>query len=483
MKKSTRNLIIVAVCVAALGGTAAALSLSGGGGSSSSSSSAANIELISKKSEDISSMQVENQKGSYTLIPVTANKLSQSSGSSSGSPEATYTVKELAGIPVNTSETASVVKNGFSLAATRNIGTVSSLGDYGLQNPKATVKVTFKDGSTFNYKIGNTTATDTSAYYMCGLDSNTVYIVAVDSGILEDAKYFVNKEILSISSSDGNNDFTNIKLSGTNYPQAVQIAKKGSGLKITSPAEYNMDFSKLSSLQSELAGLTAQTVEAVNPNAETLAKYGLDKPCAVCEFTVNKGNYKLIAGKKDNNYYVMPGSANIVYGVTQNSVGAWADSGLFGLREKIILTKNTSTVKSVTVTSGSTVNTLNVTRTEKSSGKSSSSGSTPDYSYTVTGNNGKKLDYDKNFSNFYAKISAIEILENADKKPSGSPALTIEYTYFSSNNKDRIEFYDAGNRRYTAVLNGNVFGNVTVDDIDFINGNVKTLESGGTVSG
>lgn len=479
MKKSTRNLIIIAVCIAALGGTTAVLSLSGGG---SSSSSTASIELISKKSEDIASMQVTNQKGSYTLIPVTTKLSSKSSGSSSGPSDVTYTVKELTGVSVNTSETGSVIKNGFSLAATRNLGTVSSLGDYGLKNPKATVKVTFKDGSTFNYKIGNTTATDTSAYYMCGIDSSTVYIVAIDSGLLEDAKYFVNKEILSIGNSSGNNDFTGIKLSGTNYPQTVQISKKNSGLKITSPQEYDIDFSKLNSLQSELASLTAQTVEAVNPNAETLASYGLDKPCAVCEFTVNKGSYKLTAGKKDGNYYVMLGNTNTVYGVSQDSVTAWADSGLFGLRQKIILMKSTSAVKSITLTSGSTVNVINVKRTEKTSSKSSSSGSTPEYSYTVTGNNGKSLSYDSNFSNFYEKLAEITILENADNKPSGSPALTVEYTYFNSNDKDKIEFYDAGNRRYTAVLNGNVFGNVTVDDINSVNENIKTLESGGTIS-
>ena len=478
MKKTTRNLIIVAVCVAALGGTAAALSFSNGGSSSSSSSSSSNIELVSKKSQDIASMQVENKKGSYTLVPV-SNKLSaSSSGSSSGTADVTYTVKELSGVPVNTSETGSVIKNGFSLAATRNLGTVSSLGDYGLDDPQATVKVTFKDGSTFNYKIGSTTATDTSAYYMCGLDSNAVYIVSIDSGLLEDAKYFVNKEILSISSSEGNNDFTSIKLSGTNYPQAVQIAKKGNYLRITAPQAYEMDYSNSSSLESQLAGLTASSVEAVNPDAKTLASYGLDKPCAVCEFTVNKGSYKISAGKKDGSYYVMLDGSNVVYGVSQDSVSAWADSGLFGLREKIILTELTSDVKSVTVTSGSTVDVLNITRKEKTSSKSSSSGSTPEYTYTVTGNNGKKLNYDSGFTSFYNKVSATEILEDASEKPSGSPALTLEYTYFDSSNKDKVEFYDTGDRRYTVVLNGNVFGKVTVDDINTIKSETSSVEGG-----
>ncbi len=108
-----------------------------------------------------------------------------------------------------------------------------------MTDPQATVEVTFKDGSTYGYKIGNATATDSSAYYMCGLESNNVYVVNVDAGLLEDANYFVTKSMISLSggsnaaaatnNSSSPNDFSLIALSGKNFPQATSHAEERCG--------------------------------------------------------------------------------------------------------------------------------------------------------------------------------------------------------------------------------------------------------------
>ncbi len=81
-------------------------------------------------------MKVTNKKGSYTLVPLPTGSLGASSASS-GAPllPLNYTVQELGGCPVNTGETGSVVQNGFSLTATKNLGKVSSLANYGLDRP------------------------------------------------------------------------------------------------------------------------------------------------------------------------------------------------------------------------------------------------------------------------------------------------------------------------------------------------------------
>ena len=236
MKSSTRNIIVVGAVAVVLGGAVFALNKTGGGsssGSSSTASSEAAIQLISKSSDNVASMKVTNKKGSYTLVPLPSGSLgtSTSSASSGASSSVTYTVQELNGCPVNTGETGSAVQNGFSLSATKNLGKVSSLADYGLKNPQATIEVTFKDGTTYGYKIGNVTATDSSAYYMCGLESDNVYVVSVDAGLLEDANYFVTKDMLTISASSSSttstdssssaNDFTKISLSGKNFPKGV----------------------------------------------------------------------------------------------------------------------------------------------------------------------------------------------------------------------------------------------------------------------
>lgn len=483
MRNNIRNLVIVAVCIVVLGGALLTLKLTGNDkAASSSASSTASIELVSKKSEDVVSMNVANQYGSYTLIPVKtqASSSSGSSSAASGSSEITYTVKELAGCPIDTSETESVIKNGFSLVASKNLGAVSSLDEFGLKNPQATVRVSFRDGGSYNYKIGKVSATNASSYYMCGLDSNNVYIVSVDQGILESPSYFVSKNILAIKDSKGENNFTGITLSGTNYPQPISFSVKKTDLVISSPASYVPDTTALSGLKTALSGLTADSVEAVNPDAAALQKYGLDNPSAVASFTVNGADYTISAGAKDgSDTYVMLKGVNVVYKVPSSGIESWANQSLFALRNKAILTASIDTVKSMKITVGSTENVLNIARTKDDS---KSTEDTTYYNYKLTGNDGKELDYDTNYKNFYQNLLEVNLLEGASEQPDAQPVLSVKCQYYDGSGTDTLELIPSASRRYTAVLNGQVFGIVTQDDYDAIADGISALESGKTVS-
>lgn len=158
-------------------------------------------------------------------------------------------------------------------------------------------------------------------------NSNNVYVVSVDAGILDNENYFISKDILAITNSSGENDFTKIQLSGKNFPQPITIAKTGTAEKITSPFSAATDTTKLNAVQTALATVTATSVVSVNPDAAALKGYGLDQPAAIAEFTVNKGNYKLLVGaKKDDGYYVMLDKVNAVYLVSASSIGAWVET-------------------------------------------------------------------------------------------------------------------------------------------------------------
>lgn len=488
MKSGTRNLIAVAVGVAVLGGLVVVLQQTGKKEETASSAAASSaIQLVSKKSEDVASMKVTNSKGEYTLIPKKkAAASSAASGSSSAAQEETeYTVQGLEDLPIDTSAASSVIQNGFSLVASKDLGTVSSLGDYGLENPQATVDISFKDGSGYHYKIGKASATDQSAYYMCGTDSKNVYIVSVDGGLLENREYFVSKSLTSIGTTDANGNstattlFTRMKLSGKNYPQNVVLSIKDQDMKITEPEQYDVDTNKVSAAETALSSLAADTVEAVKPDAAALAKFGLDQPVASVEFTADKKNYKLTAGaKKDGNYYVMFNDVNVVYGIAASKVSAWAEMNLFEFRNKLIYLPNIETVKSFTVTAGSTVNELNVTRAKD---EKKSTQDKPAYTYKLTGNGGKTLDYEKNYKHFYQTAISVQILEPADQVPEGKPELSFEYRYFDKNTVDTIQFIKSADRRYTVLFNGKPFGIVTQDDIDTVKNSVGLLESGQTV--
>lgn len=478
MNTNIRNLAIVGVSVVVLGGVAAALLMTRPKAEETSSeSSASTIELVSKSSADVTSMKVINQKGGYTILPV-ATKKSASSSTASGTAEAerTYWVKELGSIPANTTAVSQVVQNGYSLVATKNLGNVKNLKEFGLENPKATVEITFKDGSTYNYKIGNVSATDSTLYYMCGENSSNVYTVSIDSGILEGKDYFITKEVLAISSSTGVNDFAKIQLSGANFPQPIRLQKSGSGMVLTSPVSANTDSEKLGAIETALTSMTADSVEAVNPDAAALKSCGLDKPAIVAEYTVNKQSFKfLIGAKKDAGYSVMLDKVPVVYLVKEDGVSALVQATVFGLRSKSLLTPEITAVKSLTVSANGTGNVFTVTRMKD---EAKSTEDKTQYIYSVTGTGGKKLDYSKNYTDYFKIITSLQILEPAGAVPSGTPEVKVEFTYFDRKGTDTVAFYKSGERRYTAVVNGTAYGLVTDGDLQRILDSTKALQNG-----
>lgn len=495
MKSSTRNIIVVGAVAVVLGGTVFALTKVGGtgggtsSGSSSTGASSAAIQLISKTSSDVASMKVTNKKGSYTLVPLPSGGLGSSSSSGTAS-SANYTVQELGGCPVDTGMTGSVVQSGFNLTATKNLGKVSSLSTYGLDSPQATVQVTFKDGSTYGYKIGSTTATDSSAYYMCSLESSDVYVVNVDTGLFEDAKYFVTKSMLSLSASAGGSastdnsssqtDFSLIALSGKNFPQTTSLQKNSSGqLAISSPLTCDVDSNNLTALENALSSLSADSIAALRPDAAALKQYGLDHPTVSVTFTANKKPYKLVIGARNGkDYYAMIGGVNVVYNVTSDSINGILSQNLFSLRSKLIYLPNIVTVKQITVTANGKTDEMNVTRTEN---PASSTQDKKAYNYKVTGNGGKSLNYDTDYRNTYQTLIGLTVYADANQIPSGSPAITVKYSYFDKAGSDTLALYQMDGRRYTAVFNGKVYGLCDKNDVAPILQTIANFEAGKSV--
>lgn len=492
MKSSTRNIIIVGAAALVLGGAVFALNKVGGTGSSSSAAtSSETISLISKTSSDVTSMKVTNKNGSYTLTPLPTGTVGSGSGSGSSSSSLNFTVKELEGCPVNTDSTNAAVQNGFSLGAMKNIGKVKNLNDYGLTSPQATVEVTYKDGSTFGYKIGNATASNTGAYYMCGLNSDNVYVVAVDAGLLESSTYFVKNEMLSISpdasassASSGDtqseNDFQKITLTGKNFPKETVIQTINEMPTIVSPAKYEVDAQNVANMQGVLASLTAESAVVANPDAAALKKYGIDDPTVKVAFTVNKKDHTLIlGGKSSKGFYAMVDNVNVIYEVSADSVSAVTNMSLFNLRSKLIFLPNITTVKQIEITSAGKTDTINVTRTEN---PASSTKDNKAYNYKVTGTSGAELKYDTNYKGAYQTLIGLLIFDETQTMPTGTPAVTVKYSYFDKSSTDTLSLYATDSRHYTAVLDGTLYGLCSKSDVENILATITAFEAGKTVT-
>ncbi len=481
MNTGKRNLIIVGAAIVILGGTTAALMLTGNGkdNAGSSVSSPDSIQLVTKKEEDIVSMAVSNKTGSYTLIPVKKPM----AGAASTAPEdmvTIYSVKGLEDLNIDTTATDQVVRNGYSLSATKNLGAVTNLEEYGLKDPQAVVKVSFKDGSQYNYKIGSASATDSTSFYMCGENSNNVYIVTVDSGILQDERHFINKNMLSITNAGKDNDYTDIKLSGKNFPQPIATKKESDGFYMSSPIHSGLDENKVAEIQNSLTALTANTVEAVHPDETAIKKYGLDAPAAVVEFTVNNEKYKVMVGAKNGSqYYAAFDPAKTVYLVKASDVSAWAETNAFTLRNKLLHLPMIDSLKSIAVEKGAVSSAVTVQRTKD---EKQSTQDKPAYTYKVLSQDNKELDYDKNYKSFFISLISLETLEDANAKPNGAPVYRVTYSYFDKGATDILEFYKSSDRRYTAVVNGEIFGTIVSTEVDKVFDKYEQLQAGKAVA-
>ncbi|CAB1239101.1 conserved exported protein of unknown function [Ruminococcaceae bacterium BL-6] len=491
MKSTTKNLIAVAAVLVVLGGALAALKLTDGkDGGSSSSVSDESISLISRQVEDVASMKVSNGKGGFTIVPkLTEEAASSGAGTaSSGTEKVSYVVQGLEDLPLYTSMAESVLGNGFSLVATKNVGAVEDLDEYGLKAPKASVQVNFRDGTTFAYSIGNESPGSSGSYYMCGKDSKNVYVVSVDEGIFSDAKDFVQKEIFSLNDSGSAQDtttapeFAKIALSGKNFASPLTIAKDSSDGQMYLSAggqKYRTDDTAYSALVSALTTVTADEVAAVHVGADQLKSFGLDQPAAQVEFTVDKKTHRIRAGgTKDGSRYVMADDVDAVFLLKEDSVKAWASVNLYGLRSKYVYLPNVADVSGIDVTAGG--KTYRFEKPRVKSEKQSTEDKTA-YDYTVTCN-GAKVTYDPNFVKYYQNLIQVQTLEDSAEKPKGEALLTLTYRFYDSKRAPvTASFYSAGNRRCLAVVNGAAVGLVTEKNVQQMIADTETASKNGTV--
>ena len=484
MKPATRNLLILGVCIVALGGALAALLLTDGDAEASSTSSALeDIALLNKEEADVASIEVKNTTGLFTIVPSEKQPEASAAGTSSetdgeaddgaasseAEPEITFTVQELEGLPQDSYAVKTAAEGGWKLFATKKIGTVSNPSDFGLSTPQATVTVTFRDGSAYGYEIGNASVEDSTAYYVRGQDAEEVYVANVPLSYLQDKTGFLSRQVLDFTSlkTDASAPFRKLILSGTAVSQPITL-QQGDGILylMTEPKMAEADTETVTALTDLLSSLTAGGVEALHPDTSTLREYGLENPANVVRMTTTEGTeYTLKAGtEKDGNRMVMLDGVDIVYRIMDDSLTAWTDLiKPFDVQSKILLTRSVESVQSLNVTiGGDMAYRWDVARTKD---EDKSTEDTTYYNYSVTDSAGGAKDYTA-FTNLYQTLMSETELEDAgDAQPQGAPAFRADVAYYDGVPGNSLEFYADGERSYLVVLDNVVRGRVPQSDL------------------
>lgn len=490
MKKTIRNLLILLAVLAVLGGAVAALVLlpnqTGSEEENSSSvaedsSAAEELTLTDRVSADVASLTVENKEGTFRLIP--------GAGSTETSPE--FVPEGYEEYPINTSVGKSNVAVLTTLTATRDLGEQEDLESFGLAGEDAAVvTLEYKDGETVQMVLGNEAAATSGRYV---LKDGRVYIAANIGdelfgsvfGYFNTGLYTVAKLTETVTDSDGNvsdketdNRMISLSLSGSNFPEAVNVVFRKTDVNeyvMTEPmmAESNTD--AFQDLISSLATMTATGVADAGLDEEKLEKYGLAEPFAKAEFNMNNEEHTVTVSSLngDGERYLLLDDRDIVYRIGRETVAPWAECRVIDLRQSYIWLPAISQVQKLTFTVDGTEYGFTTTRTKN---EEESTEKRITYDQTVQNAEGKDLDFEK-YQNVYVELISLPAFTVDRVEWSGAPALKVKYDYFDGNG-DELAFYLTEQGRYVVTLNGKFNGQARKTEVDQIISQIPGLYEG-----
>lgn len=340
MSKNVKLLIAGIVSVAVLAGGIVALNLTKPDDNADSedtvSSQTESLLLYDENTDTVKSVNVENDICSYEIT-----RTKEADGENS----AEYTIDSLKDIPLNSTVVNSIPTAVASVTAEKVIEENSSdLSQYGLEDSKTRINVSFDDGSEKSIVIGDDTPT--GDIYMCFDGESNVYSVSSDtfSVFRNDTDCFVS--LVCLEKPETNDDYPKvnyleIQRKDLEYPIKFEYDEKSANTDysggtssthiMTSPVFAYVNIGEGSTaITHGMFGLTASSAVSIHPSDDEIEFAGLNDPiCTVTMDTDDGHNRVLKIGNtitiSDTEYYLGYFSdIDIIYAFSKDSL-PWID--------------------------------------------------------------------------------------------------------------------------------------------------------------
>lgn len=426
---------------------------------------------------DIKTIEVKNTKGSYTVLSHTPKTKTKETDPDTGKAkyktgETTYKIKGYEGFELQSGkadEIANTCANlKFNSVSAEDAG--SRLKDFGLDKPRAVVKVTFTDNTKSIIKVGNDAAQNLGTYVMYG-SGKSVYLCDTEtvSKLLMGLTDYISLTITDSVSDGGSTDFTSLSLSGAKFKNTIALKPNSDTTNIsnthimTSPVNTFADDSETSSVSGAIRGLYAESVAAVNPSSARISGFGLSNPYVKLSAKYSDASITLLASKPDSkgSCYLMKSGGKVVYRIGRASI-PWIDTTEEKLISTYVLKPELSALKQMSLSISSKTYTFDINTTETKT--TDSDGEKTSTTETKTSYKGKELD-EGNFETFFQNANLLTKSDKSAVSVSGTPALTIKYTYTKGRNPDTVKFFKSGTK-YIASVNGKSVGTVNANYIE-----------------
>lgn len=494
MKKKRKYLIIMLVVVLAVVGVAAVLLLNPGETADSGSSLSSAVEsqtpaeeIVSIDAADVKSITIMLPYDEYVLVPAVSEETDSS--------ETNFTVQGLEDFTLAGSDITTLAKGLLSVTSTKSVGQKEDLEPFGLiandemENGDGGVTVAVETATdTVTYKVG-ATAPESSGRYVVIDGENEVHIATISATVFNKAYDFISKDLYTVrdilvTDEEGNetagaDELQNLAISGSNYPEAVEIEASSSvsGHAMTEPMKADASPDRMGEIATALKTLTATGVVKAPYEESDLAEYGLASPSAKVDYTLNGETHSITLGDRaeSGDRYMIADDFGIIYTIADESVSSWADSNVLTLRSSYILLPNIKNVKTLTLTVDGEKTVFDV---ERILNEEKTTEEEPFYDLAIT-SGGNEISYDEVYQPLYKELISISVLSvDAAEYDNGKPKLTIAYTYYDTAETDVLGFYELADKdRYVAELNGEYHGIIRKASLDTLIGQIAAVHA------
>ena len=493
MKKNTRLLLVIIFIVVLLGVGLTVVLLLPSENDKITTDERNEILLFDKSNLLAESISVDNSGGTYELlayeytkpIVTSSQRVDENMGlipavnddEEEYSPtELIYTMQEYSDFTLDQNMTNDLAKQACYMAARELIDKSGrKYAEYGLDTPKATVRVRYSDASSVIMYLGSEAPDNKGVYLRIEGDRN-VYLV--ESSLTE--AFFIERLQLFDKHLTGTmENIHQVRISGSHYQDVISLTANDSSYYPTThlmeqPVSYICDNSQFSLITNSACSLQAAFVAAVDPTKEDIRRCGLEQPYEQFDMTdTDGGSIHLIASEKDNEncFYLMKPGDRLIFR-TYAVDNKWYDVKMTDFWPDTVMNVNTEEIRDLTLN----VNGLSVTyHLEKEKGMSE------DYhegaTLTLTAD-GEMVNY-SNYSAFVNNLTNIkrQSLETGDFEKN-QEILRAEFSYFYVQGiTDTLHLYRQKSGKTVAVLNDKIICFVDSDYVDQVVQQVSLLHN------
>lgn len=441
----------------------------------SSSLSDGSIEVMSLKSDDISSVKVENSIGVTEFYSET--------DSSDDAETTLWKIKGLDGEVTSSSNIETVVGYVGELTAKRTV-TQKTAEECGLNDPTIRVEVSPKEKEGYTLILGSKSP-DNMGYYLKIEGKDDIYLVGAS---LYEA---LNFQLLDFANTDNISGFVNVDGELDDYFASGALANfdrlafKGGefgsnfeiiantdsviseyyGYLVKNPTRLADNYGDILTLYQK--GITVDGAYSFDVTAGSLEKFGLNDPdLETTMYIKDKSITYKFALQEDGDYAVVGSGSKLIHKVSSlNLEGVVNTKPEDYYSEVVFITSIDNLDKFNIAAKGKEYNfTVTANETEDEDGETEKS-----YSITL---NGKKIKTE-DFKTFYEECISLEYKEFNVTETSETPSLVFDTT-LKNGTKTKIEFTSVSATRYNCKIDGVALGKVTAT---LVNSIIKGLEN------